>query len=163
MSKYNTKTNKKYLGLLNFEGDVFRAYRESEDKYTIIDDDHEFILTTDENGVRDVLSGKILLTTSGGRTYKISEEHQNARPKQDAIDKFFDVPTKVDLELWESVQYRMDEEGFDYCFESYSNWDDIKDDEFHRLRKKFLRDMKELRNYINTKVDEGREEELYGE
>ena len=65
------------------------------------------------------------------------------------------VESKVDLELWESVQYRMDEEGFDYCFESYSDWDEIKDDEFHRLRKKFLRDMKELRSYVNNKVNEG--------
>ena len=89
MSKYNTKNSYKYLGLLNFEGDVFRAYKESEDKFVIIDDNHEVILTTDENGVHDVLSGKILLTTSGGRTYKISDEHENARPKQVAIDKFF--------------------------------------------------------------------------
>jgi len=155
MSKYNTKNRYKYLGLLNFEGDVFRAYKESEDKFVIIDDNHEVILTTDENGVHDVLSGKILLTTSGGRTYKISDEHENARPKQEAIDKFFGVATKVDLKLWESVRYRMDEEGFDYCFESYSDWNEIEDDEFHRLRKKFLRDMKELRSYVNNKVNEG--------
>ena len=155
MSKYNTKNRYKYLGLLNFEGDVFRAYKESEDKFVIIDDNHEVILTTDKNGVHDVLSGKILLTTSSGRTYKISDEHENARPKQEAIDKFFGVTTKVDLELWKSIHYRMGEEGFDYCFESYSNWDEIKDDEFHRLRKNFLRSMKELRTYIDDKVNEG--------
>jgi hypothetical protein len=68
-----------------------------------------------------------------------------------------------DLELWESVQYRMDEEGFDYCFESYSHWDEIKDEEFHRLRLGFLQSMEDLRNYINKKVEEGREKELDGE
>jgi hypothetical protein len=57
----------------------------------------------------------------------------------------------------------MDEEGFDYCFENYSNWDEIKDEEFHRLRLGFLQSMEDLRNYIDKKVEEGREKELDGE
>jgi hypothetical protein len=68
-----------------------------------------------------------------------------------------------DLELWESVRYRMDEEGFDYCFDGYSNWDEIKDEEFHRLRLEFLRTMEELRNYIDNKVEDGQEKEWDGE
>jgi hypothetical protein len=71
--------------------------------------------------------------------------------------------THDELENWERVQYRMDEEGFDYCFESYSRWDEIKDEEFHRLRLGFLQYMEDLRNYIDKKVDEGREQELNGE
>jgi len=71
--------------------------------------------------------------------------------------------THDELEKWESVQYRMDEEGFDYCFESYSRWDEIKDEEFHRLRLGFLQSMEDLRNYIDKKVDEGRGQELNGE
>jgi hypothetical protein len=57
----------------------------------------------------------------------------------------------------------MDEEGFDYCFESYSNWDEIKDEEFHRLRLGFLQSMKELREYIDSKVEDGETLELDGE
>ena len=72
--------------------------------------------------------------------------------------------TYDELENWQSVQYRMDEEGFDYCFESYSSsWDEIKDEEFHRLRLGFLQHMKELREYINKKVEEGEDLELDGE
>ena len=71
--------------------------------------------------------------------------------------------TYDELENWQSVQYIMDDEGFDYCFESYSNWDEIKDEEFHRLRLGFLQHMKELREYIDSKVDEGRGQELNGE
>jgi len=71
--------------------------------------------------------------------------------------------TYDELENWQSVQYRMDEEGFDYCFESYSNWDEIKDEEFHRLRLGFLQYMKELREYIDKKVYEGETFELDGE
>ena len=71
--------------------------------------------------------------------------------------------TYDELEIWQSVQYRMDEEGFDYCFENYSNWDEIKDEEFHRLRLGFLQHMKELREYIDSKVEEGQNLELEGE
>ena len=46
--------------------------------------------------------------------------------------------TGEELENWERVQYRMDEEGFVYCFEGYSRWEEIKDEEFHHLRKQFL-------------------------
>jgi hypothetical protein len=70
--------------------------------------------------------------------------------------------TYDELEIWQSVQYRMDEEGFDYCFESYSNWDEIEDEEFHRLRLGFLQSMKELREYIDSKVEEGENFELDG-
>jgi hypothetical protein len=70
--------------------------------------------------------------------------------------------TEDELEYWHSVQYRMDDEGFDYCFEHYSRWDEIKDEEFHRLRLGFLQYMKELREYIDSKVEEGENLELDG-
>ena len=60
---------------------------------------------------------------------------------------------KDELEKWQSVQYRMDEEGFNYCFESYSNWGEIKDEKFHELRLAFLLSVEELREYINTQVE----------
>ena len=65
-----------------------------------------------------------------------------------------------ELENWEAVRYRMDNEGIDYCFESYSHWDEIKDEEFHRLKLGFLQSMKELREYIDSKVEEGQNLEL---
>ena len=40
-------------------------------------------------------------------------------------------------------------EGFDYAFSGYSEWHDIKDKEFHKLRKNFLLAREKLRNYIN--------------
>jgi hypothetical protein len=59
------------------------------------------------------------------------------------------------------VEYRMDNEGIDYCFESYSRFDEIKDEEFHRLRNNFLTSMKEIREYVENKIKEGREEYGY--
>jgi len=168
MAKYENKNRKPHLGLLNFEGDTFRAYKIDTSEYVIVDDTHEIIEFTNTKGIIYIMNGGKPLTTSYGRTYTIPNEHENARPSDEKLRSFLGLSSLVDeeeddLELWESVQYRMDEEGFDYCFESYSHWDEIKDEEFHRLRLEFLRTMNELRNYIDNKVDEGRQKEWNGE
>jgi hypothetical protein len=56
--------------------------------------------------------------------------------------------TEYEKELWRSVNYRMREEGFDYCFDGYSNWEEIKDERFHQLRKNYLEAAANLRQYI---------------
>lgn len=58
------------------------------------------------------------------------------------------------LDDFESVQYRMEEEGFDYCFRHYSNWEEIKDMEFHKLREQYLEIASKLENYVNNKVQD---------
>jgi hypothetical protein len=167
MAKYENKSRKPHLGLLNFEGDTFRAYKIDTSEYVIVDDQHEIIEFTNTKGIIFIMNGGKSLTTSYGRTYTIPNEHENARPSDEKLRSFLGLSSleqeEDDLELWESVQYRMDAEGFDYCFESYSNWDEIKDEEFHRLRLEFLRTMNELRNYIDNKVDVGRQKEWDGE
>jgi hypothetical protein len=62
--------------------------------------------------------------------------------------------SEEELENWENVQYRIDEEGFEYCFKSYSSWEEIKDEKFHQMRLEVLKQMEELRNYIDLKVEE---------
>jgi hypothetical protein len=59
-----------------------------------------------------------------------------------------------DLENFEYLQNKMDEEGFDYCFRHYSKFSEIKDEKFHELRKEYLRVSQELEDYINNKVTE---------
>ena len=159
MAKYENKDRKTYLGLLNFEGDVLRAYKLGVSDYVIVDDYHEIIEFTNTKGIIYIMNGGKSLTTSYGRTYTIPNEHQNARPSEEQLRSFLglsslELEEEDDLELWEAVQYRMDAEGFDYCFDGYSYWDEIKDKEFHRLRLDYLRSAKELREYINKKVDE---------
>jgi hypothetical protein len=58
-----------------------------------------------------------------------------------------------ELENWQRVQYRMDEEGIGYCFEGYSDWKEIKDEKFHELRLGFLKSMNDLREYVNNQVE----------
>ena len=60
---------------------------------------------------------------------------------------------KTELENWESVQYRINEEGFEYCFKGYSDWKEIKDENFHELRLGFLKSMEDISEYINNQVE----------
>lgn len=62
-----------------------------------------------------------------------------------------------ELDNWKSVSYRMENEGVDYCFESYSKWDEIEDEEFHKLRKEFLSSMKNIKEFVDNKINETEE------
>ena len=67
--------------------------------------------------------------------------------------------TEEEFENWQAVSYRMDNEGIDYCFEHYSSFEEIKDEEFHKLRLEFLESMKKIREYVKDKI--GNYEEDY--
>jgi hypothetical protein len=58
-----------------------------------------------------------------------------------------------DLDNFRSVQYRMGNEGIDYCFEHYSSFEEIEDEEFHKLRLEFLSSMKKIREYVDNKIE----------
>jgi hypothetical protein len=66
--------------------------------------------------------------------------------------------TEEELENWESVKYRMKEEGIEYCFKHYSTFKEIKDEEFHKLRLELLNSMEKIRNYVNDKIESYDEE-----
>jgi hypothetical protein len=62
--------------------------------------------------------------------------------------------SEEEKENWENVHYRMDAEGFHYCFESYSSFKEIEDEEFHRLRNEYLTAASKLEKYIVAKFEE---------
>ncbi len=41
-------------------------------------------------------------------------------------------------------------EGFHYCFESYSSFEEIGDFEFHRLRTDYLKAVSKLQTYLDN-------------
>ena len=51
-----------------------------------------------------------------------------------------------------NVRYRMDAEGLHYCFDGYSDWHEIQDPEFQRLRKAYLDAAAALESYVNAKA-----------
>jgi hypothetical protein len=62
------------------------------------------------------------------------------------------VKLENELDDFVNVKYRMSAEGIDYCFKHYSTFSEIEDAEFHKLRKKFLKSMEELENYVDSKI-----------
>lgn len=62
--------------------------------------------------------------------------------------------TSEEKEEWEYVYYKMIDEGFHYCFKHYSSFEDIKDEEFHRLRTNYLKSANDLEEYIKNKYNE---------
>lgn len=59
-----------------------------------------------------------------------------------------------ELENWSSVKYRMDNEGLEYCFKHYSNFDEIQDEEFHKLRQTLLANMEKMRNLVRGRIED---------
>ena len=53
----------------------------------------------------------------------------------------------------EYVRSKVDNEGFDYAFIHYSNYEDIKDKKFHELRLAYIKAAKDLSKYLG--VEEG--------
>jgi hypothetical protein len=48
---------------------------------------------------------------------------------------------------------KIKQDGFYECFYSYSNFEEIKDKQFHSLRKDFLEKGKDLEHYILSKIE----------
>lgn len=69
--------------------------------------------------------------------------------------------SEEELEDWQMVQYRMDNEGIGYCFEHYSRFEEIKDEEFHKLRLEFLDSMRKIREYVKDKIESYEEDYDY--
>ena len=42
----------------------------------------------------------------------------------------------------------------DYCFQSYSQWEEIKDEKFHRLRNEYLDAAEALERYVKDNSKE---------
>lgn len=58
------------------------------------------------------------------------------------------------LEDFADLRSRMNQEGFHYCFKHYSNFSDIEDQEFHKLRKAYLSAADKLEKYIVDKAEQ---------
>lgn len=68
------------------------------------------------------------------------------------------IMTEEEYENWQMVRYRMDNEGLEYCFKHYSSFEEIEDEKFHKLRNELLEKMKEIRVYVEEKLDSYEEE-----
>ena len=67
--------------------------------------------------------------------------------------------SEEELEDWQMVRYRMDNEGLEYCFKHYSSFEEIKNEEFHKLRKELLESMEKMRTFVEERIESYDEEQ----
>ena len=66
-----------------------------------------------------------------------------------------------EAENWTYLHAKMGDEGFHYCFKHYSDFEEIEDEEFHKLRKIYLEVAEQLEKYIQNKYYEANWEVEY--
>lgn len=59
-----------------------------------------------------------------------------------------------DLEHFKNVNYRMNNEGLEYCFKNYSSFEEIKYKQFHMLRLELILSIDRIKEYVNNKINE---------
>jgi len=73
---------------------------------------------------------------------------------QDMENEALENQLRDELDKWEAVHYRMQDEGIDYCFQHYSSFKDIEDKEFHSIRERLIDSMNEMWTYVHNKIAE---------
>lgn len=59
-----------------------------------------------------------------------------------------------EIENFNFLKSKIRDEGFHYCFTHYSDFREIQDEEFHKLRKEYLLSSAQLLSYVETKFKE---------
>jgi len=57
-----------------------------------------------------------------------------------------------ELEKYQNVVYRIEDEGVGYTFKNYSTFDEIEDKEFHKLRKYLIQHIDLMDFYLKNKI-----------
>jgi hypothetical protein len=63
------------------------------------------------------------------------------------------------ITTFNDVQAKIENEGFDYCFRDYSDFKDVKDEEFHKLRLAYKKAADVLEQYVEDHIEPEDEEE----
>ncbi len=59
-----------------------------------------------------------------------------------------------DLEHFKNVNYRMDNEGLEYCFKNYSSFEEIKYKQLNMLILELILSIDRIKEYVNNKINE---------
>lgn len=59
-----------------------------------------------------------------------------------------------ELEKYQNVVYRIENEGVGYAFKHYSTFEEIEDKEFHKLRKYLIQHIDLMDFYLKKKISE---------
>jgi hypothetical protein len=86
-----------HLGLLNFEGDLFRAYDLLDGNFQIVNEKHKDVVTTNAVGILEYMITPKPIVNYDGKAWIIPHQHENARPTREALYKFLklELPTQI--------------------------------------------------------------------
>ena len=96
-ANYAHTTHCPRLGLLNFEGDLFRAYDLLDGNFLIVNEKHKDVVTTNAVGILEYMITPKPIVNYDGKAWIISQQHENARPTKEALYKFLklELPTQI--------------------------------------------------------------------
>ena len=83
--------NKEYkkLSLLNYEGDVLKAYHiPTANCFLVVDDHGHIVESCSKQELMDFLEGRKEITTSYGKTYNFTKEHEGAKKPKKKLTSF---------------------------------------------------------------------------
>lgn len=69
----------------------------------------------------------------------------------------------MNLKQKKMICYRIADEGVDYTLRCYSDFEEIKDEKFHELRKAFIKAAEEFEEYVGFKGEADLDEESLDE
>lgn len=136
------------IGLINYEGDVIKAYKIKEKEFILIDCHGELIDLYNYSKLIDFINGVTTITISSGEVYNFLEQHPNARAKPDVLTEF--------LKFENTSIKKYDERDLKFAFMrgNYLGTSGINND--RELEEEFLGFKKQIskyRNNINTDAD----------
>ena len=136
------------IGLINYEGDVIKAYKIKEKEFILIDCHGELIDLYSYRKLIDFLNGVTTITISSGEVYNFLEQHPNARAKPDVLTEF--------LKSENTSIKKYDERDLKFAFMrgNYLGTSGINND--RELEEEFLgfkKNINKYRNNINTDAD----------
>jgi DNA-directed RNA polymerase subunit F len=69
-------------------------------------------------------------------------------------NKMTEDQLRDERDKWVMVQYRMEDEGMEYCFRHYSSFSEIQDEEFQTLKNQLLELMGRMDQMVTNKIEE---------
>ena len=58
------------------------------------------------------------------------------------------------MSIYEDLNYRLNENGIEHCFIDWSDWKEITDEKFHKLRNAYIKSRKDLQTHCDIIIKE---------
>lgn len=147
------------LELLNSESPILMAYKvyagTADEFFMIVDEWKKQVNNFTHRELLEFVKGERDIVDSNGRIWNYPSQSEGMKREEQVVLDFIGSGEKLEalVEALEGVKYRMEAEGFHYCFKSYSTFEEVEDEHFHELRKAYLEAADALERYVHKRLD----------